>query len=236
MNYRIAICDDSSPDSEYAAKLVREWSRSSRNSTDISTFPSAEAFLFEYADDKSYDILLLDIEMGRMDGVELAKQIRCDNNAVQIVFITGFPDYIAEGYDVSALHYLMKPVSAVKLSAVLDKAVGNLNKVEKSVIFTVDGEALRIPTRDIISVEAAAHTCIVTAADKTFEVRSTISDIEKLLDGDFIRCHRSYIVGIRFIKSIAKTDIVLDSGAKIPLSRSNYDAVNQAFIRYFRGE
>lgn len=72
---------------------------------------SAEKFLFHYADDKAWDILLLDIEMGAMDGVTMAKRVRQDNEAVQIVFITGYSDYIAEGYEVAALHYLMKPVN-----------------------------------------------------------------------------------------------------------------------------
>lgn len=236
MNYRIAICDDNATDSEYVATLVHKWSRNSQNTININSFPSAEVFLFQYADDKNYDILLLDIEMGNMDGVELAKQIRRENDTVQIVFITGFPDFIAEGYEVSALHYLMKPVSGGKLSAVLDKAILNLGKNKKSVIFVVDGEMLRIAACDIISVEAFAHCCTVTTINEIFEVKSSISDIEKLLDEGFIRSHRSYIIGIRFIKSISKIDITLDSGAKIPLSRSNYNTVNKAFISYFRGE
>jgi DNA-binding LytR/AlgR family response regulator len=240
MNYSIAICDDNTADLEYVSTLVDEWSRNSQNIVNINIFPSAEAFLFNYEDDKDYDILLLDIEMGNMNGIELAKKVREENRSVQIVFITGFPDFIAEGYEVSALHYLIKPVSTDKLSAVLDRAVTNLGKSEKSVIFTVNGEALRVSVGDIISVEAFAHSCAVTTVRKKFEVRSSMSDIEKLLDDSFnhgfIRCHRSYIVGIRYIKSISKTDITLDNEEKIPLSRSNYNAVNQAFICYFRGE
>ena len=82
-------------------------------------FPSAESFLFDYAEQKNYDFLLLDIEMPSMNGVELAQKIRQENNAVQIIFITGYSDFMAEGYEVSALHYLMKPVSFDKLSKVL---------------------------------------------------------------------------------------------------------------------
>ncbi len=84
------------------------------HTAELLRFPSAEAFLFHYAEDKSCDILLLDVEMGAMNGVELAKRIREENDALQIVFITGYTDYIAEGYDVSALHYLVKPVSREK--------------------------------------------------------------------------------------------------------------------------
>lgn len=235
MNYSIAICDDNPIDSSYVSKLVVNWSLASKHMVSIRTFPSAEAFLFEYAGNQQYDILLLDIEMSGMNGVALAKEVRRGNNAVQIVFITGFPDFIAEGYDVSALHYLIKPVHANKLSSVLDRAAINLAKNAACVIFTVKGEAVRTQIRDIASVEAHAHACTVATAKEEFEVNSSLSDIEKLLDDSFIRCHRSYIIGIRYIKSILKTEITLDNGAKVPLSRSNYNKVNQAFIRYFKG-
>lgn len=68
------------------------------------------SFLFRYADEKAWDILLQDIEMGAMDGVQLAKKFRQTNQVMQLVFITGFPDFMTEGYEVFALHYLMKPV------------------------------------------------------------------------------------------------------------------------------
>lgn len=236
MNYKIAICDDSTADSEYMKKLVSVWADEQKITPKIDTFPSAEVFLFHYADKKDYDILLLDIEMKAINGVELAKRIRTENSMVQIVFITGYPDFIAEGYEVSALHYLMKPVSADKLSEVLDRAVVNLGKSEKFVIFSVNSEAVRVDVGDIISVEAFAHSCSVITVNDKFKVKSSITDFEKLLGDGFIRCHRSYIVGIRYIKSIGKTKITLDNGVKILLSRANYDAVNQAFIRYFRGD
>lgn len=236
MNYRVAICDDDTTDLKYVSDLVSEWSRESNNIVNIKIFPSAEAFLFEYEEDKAFDILLLDIEMGAMNGIELAKKIRGENGIAQIVFITGFPDFISEGYDVSALHYLMKPISKEKLSEVLDKAVANIGKVEKSMIFTVNGESHRVMMRDIVVVEAFSHSCIIMTLKDKLEIRMSISEVEKLLGSEFIRCHRSYIVSIRYIKNISKTEITLDNGAKIPLSRSNYDTVNQAFIRYFRGE
>ena len=131
MKLKIAICDDEKKQIEYITSLVSKWSTSNAHSCEIRTFASAESFLFEYEDDKAYDILLLDIEMGNMNGVELAKNIRRSNDTVQIIFITGFPDFIAEGYDVSALHYLVKPVSVDKLRAVLDKATMNLAKAEE---------------------------------------------------------------------------------------------------------
>lgn len=134
MAYRIAICDDSGKDAEFVQGILNHWALQRQTDIQAEVFSSAERFLFRYAGGKDWDILLLDIEMGAMDGVTLAKRVRRDNESVQIVFITGFADYIAEGYEVSALHYLMKPVREDKLFAVLDRAAAVLQKTERFVL------------------------------------------------------------------------------------------------------
>jgi len=120
MKYNIAICDDAASDREYIADLIMRWAAQTGYSIYLNTFTSAESFLFHYADKKDYDILLLDIEMEAMDGVTMAKQLRRENDTIQIIFITGYSDYIAEGYEVAALHYLLKPLKKEKLFSVLD--------------------------------------------------------------------------------------------------------------------
>ena len=89
MEYAVAICDDSDADRHSIGVMVRRWAEASGNSVQIADFPSAESFLFEYSEKKDYDILLLDIEMGAMDGVTMAKRLRGENDTVQIIFITG---------------------------------------------------------------------------------------------------------------------------------------------------
>ena len=138
MTYRVAICDDNPHDTNYVLSILNNWAQNRTAEVSVESFQSTESFLFHYEDDKNYDILLLDIEMGSMDGVTLAREIRCDNERVQIVFITGYPDYIAQGYDVSALHYLMKPVSHEKLGQVLDRAAAALCKQVRTVLLPVE--------------------------------------------------------------------------------------------------
>ena len=95
MDYKIAICDDSESDRQYIAGLAAQWAASAGCAGQIALFASSENFLFHYAEKNDYDILLLDIEMGAMNGIALAKKLRQENSAVQIVFITGFPDFMA---------------------------------------------------------------------------------------------------------------------------------------------
>ncbi len=236
MAYRVAIVDDSNIDAEYVQGILNGWAEQRRAYIQAEMFPSAESFLFRYAEDKDWDILLLDIEMGAMDGVFLAKKIRQDNESVQIVFITGFADYISEGYEVSALHYLMKPVKQDKLFVVLDRAIAAIQKTERVILLPVDGEMLRLPVGQVQYVEAFSHTVAIVTGTDTIQVKMPISEIEKLLGDGFIRCHRSYLAGLKHIARLSKTEVILDNGKTLPLSRSATVSVHKAFISYYTGE
>lgn len=232
MSYRVAVCDDCVADGEYIRSIVKDWAEQYHVEFQLELFPSAEAFWFRYAEDKHWDILLLDIEMGKMDGVELAKQIRKDNDSVQIVFVTGFPDYVAEGYDVSALHYLMKPVSKDKLIEVLNKAKNKISTREKVLILPVDGELLRISLNQIYYIEACAHSVLIVTNNDRIEVKRSISEMENEVDKNFVRCHRSYLVNLKYISRLSKNEVVLDSSTVLPLSRGAASAVHKAFVSY----
>ena len=236
MAYRVAIVDDSTTDAEFVQGILNSWAEQRQANIQVNVFPSAESFLFRYAEDKDWDILLLDIEMGAMDGITMAKKVRQDNESVQIVFITGFADYISEGYEVSALHYLMKPVKQDKLFAVLDRAVASLQKTERVILLPVGGEMLRLPTSQVQYVEAFSHTAaIITGAD-TIQVKMPISEVERLLGDGFVRCHRSYLVGLKHIARLSRTEVILDSGKSLPLSRGAAPLVHKAFVSYYTGE
>lgn len=227
--YRIAICDDSGADRAYTAEFVERWAKSRGNELQITQFPSAESFLFHYEEKNDYDILLLDIEMGAMDGVTLAKKIRRENETVQIVFITGYSDYIAEGYEVAALHYLVKPVKEEKLHAVLDRAAEKLSRNEKILYFEVGGEMVRMPIYQIRYADVQGNYVTVHGQiDVT--VKMTLGDLEKQLDERFYRAGRSVIVNITQVSRVTKTEIRLTDGTTIALPRGAYEGVNRAII------
>ncbi|MBS5586583.1 MAG: response regulator, partial [Clostridiales bacterium] len=115
----MAICDDEASALEHTRLLAQAWAEQAGHAARIETFLTAEAFLIQYEEDKAFDLLLLDIEMARMNGVALARTVRAQNREIAIVFLTGYADYIADGYDVEALHYLLKPITREKLFPVL---------------------------------------------------------------------------------------------------------------------
>ncbi len=229
---KIAICDDERAEIAYLTALVGKWGAERGIAVRLSSYESAESFLFAFEDEKAVDILLLDIQMKEMDGVALARLIRRDDETVQIVFITGYPDFIAEGYDVSALHYLMKPVKEDKLLEVLDKAISHLQKTPRIIIFPKTGGDIKINADDIIYAEVLSHTVSLYLEKGKEEFGVRISDMEDLLGDGFFKCHRSYIVSMKYVRRVTKTAMVLTDGREIPLSRNLYDAANQAFINY----
>lgn len=236
MRYKIAICDDEEAQIQYLAALVRDWAAHSGRMVSIRPFFSAEEFLFQYEEEKDYDILLLDIEMRNTSGVELAKRIREENEAVQIVFITGYPDYIAQGYEVGALHYLLKPVNGEKLCQVLNRAAGNLGKKGRAVFLRSAKEVQRIPVDSIVYVEVLSHKIMIHTSHSEYETKLSITGMAEMLGEGFVRCHRSYLAGISFIDHITKNTVVFDDGRTIPLARNAYEEVNRAFIAYYMEE
>lgn len=229
VRYKIAICDDLESDRDYLKDLLNKWANDYSHLLNVYTFSSAESFLFHYEETKDYDILLLDIEMGLMDGVSMAKKIRQDNDVVQIIFITGYSDYIAEGYEVNALHYLMKPVKEEKLFSVLERAIEKINK--NDVVLNMDSAngMVRVPIYQIRFVEVFGNYVTIHANDEVV-VKMTLNEIEKLLDERFYRVGRSVIVNLNEVSRVTKTEIKLLDGTSIHLPRGAYDGVNRAII------
>ena len=229
MKYKVAICDDSDADRRYIMDMVRSWASAAGHEVQIDGFPSAESFLFRYAGESDYDILLLDIEMGAMDGVTMAKELRKSNDTVQIIFITGYSDYISEGYEVAALHYLMKPVNEEKLCLVLDRAAEKLAKNERVLNFEVSGEMVRVPIYQIRYADVLGNYVTVHAL-KDVTVKMTLGELEKQLDERFYRVGRSALVNLTQISRVTRAEIRLNDGTAIPLPRGAYEGVNRAII------
>ena len=235
MPLTIAICDDNKAQIKELNRLLEKWSADKPLDLNIDEYISAESFLFGYAD-KPCDILLLDIEMSGINGMELARKLRANGDMLPIVFITGYSDYISEGYDVEALHYLIKPVNESKFFAVLDKFTQR-NTVSEQIILPCGSETLRISPERITYVEAQGRrTAVHFSGGQMFDCNMSISRFEDMVIHGFVHCHRSYLVNLRYVHSITKTDIILDNNTTVPISRRLYNEVNTQFIKFYTGE
>lgn len=232
MEIRIAVCDDEQAEREYISRLVAEWAAENGHTVKLDYFENAESFLFRYEEDKAWQLLILDIEMGAMSGVELAKKIRETNKEVQLLFVTGYMEYIADGYEVEALHYLLKPVTKEKLFQVLNRACERIRVSEKVLLIQNSDEMVRVPLYEIKFIEVQ-HNYVTVHAKEDYSVRKSLSELENDLDDSFFRTGRSFLVNLRFVSRITKKSVYLKDGVEIPLSRGLYDDINRAVIRYF---
>lgn len=230
MKYKIAICDDDKNQINHISSLVSKWGTESGHACEIHTFTSAEAFLFAYEEEKDFDILLLDVEMGEISGIELARRIREDNNRAEIIFITSYFEFFGEGYEVDALHYLIKPVSEKNLLPVLQKAAGRLSVSPPSVVITCGSETIKLYESDILYIEAALHYITIYTKERKYKIKESISAFMGKLGDDFYRTHRSYLVSLKHIVKISRTMVTIENGTELPLARGKYDGINRAFI------
>ncbi len=276
--YRIAVCDDEQADASYVEHFIKKWAQERAVMVQVELFPSAEAFLFRYEEDRTFDMLFLDIEMhaagagapdhadgmresdesaarngtsqsdesvdrngtsqsgtpGHMNGIELALRIREreHDRTVQIVFVTGYMDYIEKGYDVEALHYLLKPVTQERLFGVLDRAAQRVRDRGRELCLQMPEGTARIPVSEIRYLEVQRNY-VTIHGDEDYTVKRTLGELERELDGRFFRTGRSYIVNLQFVKKITRSQIVLKDGVQIPLPRRAYEDINRAMIRYF---
>jgi len=229
MQYRFAICDDDANYARYIRRLARQWGGQSGAEVEAEVFPSAEAFLFRWGEFRDFDVLLLDIEMAGMDGVELARTVRAEDDRVQIVFITGYNDYISQGYEVAALHYLVKPVDEEKLFQVLGRAVARLKRSEPYLTLELPEQTVRLPLPEIRYLDVQ-HNYVTVHAGKDYTVKRPLSELEKALDSRFFRVGRSCVVNLARVRRVIRTEAELTTGERIPLPRGQYDKLNRAII------
>ncbi len=233
---KIAVCDDQSIQVDLINDYIKEWAKKSGINVYIDNFSSGESFLFEWDDYNKYDIIFLDIEMNKISGIELSNIIREKNKIVDIVFVTGIFKYALHGYKVGALQYLLKPIKNTDIYECLDRTKSRIiEQCGQSKFITIETPK-KIIKLDYDTIEYcimfSPYIDIHTNSEK-ITLRKKISDIEKLLPKKyFVRCHRSYLVNVKYIKLISKEYIILENGLRVPISRGKYKEVNDAFINY----
>lgn len=227
--FQFVICDDDQTQQFKNRTLLEQWAKERNVPVKITCFSSAEAFLFHYEDDKSADVLLLDIEMEKMDGVALARKIRASNKEVQIIFVTGYMEYILDGYEVEALHYLLKPISSESLFPVLDRAVVRLEQNSKILLVRHADGQVRIPLYEIRYIEVMGNY-VTIYAEGAFTAKETLSHFESELNEEFLRIGRSYIVNLKFVRNVGKKELTLMDGTVLFLPRGADKKVNRAII------
>jgi Response regulator of the LytR/AlgR family len=204
---RIAICEDEKVFSDQLVEYINEWGNANSVFVEIFIYNSAEEFLFIWSENENFEVLFLDIKMKTMTGIELAKMMRKTNKNIQIIFTTNMKEYVFAGYAVSAMQYLLKPISKKDCFICLNK-VNEINNNKKYYIFNDLGKTVKMLITDIICFELSSHIATMYTLGEKYTFRKTIAQIlEEVDDEAFIRCHKSYIINIAHVDSVSRKSV-----------------------------
>lgn len=227
---KIAICDDDEKDRAAMRGLVSEYLELHNYHIGIDQYTTGEAFLA--ADVGQYDLVILDIFMGELTGIETARRLVKEHPKLHIIFCSTSNAYAAESYDVSALRYFIKPISREKLFETLDRffyvhtslrtLTYKQNRMDESVYIS-----------DILWVEANGHKSILHTVKGDIVTRTPFSLIgDQLKDADFVKPIRYALVSLQAIATIPTDVLTLTDGTQVPISRDQRAEMKKAFSDY----
>lgn len=233
---RIAVCEDDDTQRDYILSLVTGWAGKKGIPCETSGYISAEQLIFSFDGYFPYDIYILDIQMGKMNGMELARKIREMDAKASILFLTGVKDYALEGYEVGAVRYLLKPVREDEFFRIMDEMAEKEKETSVECFLLETGTTIqKIPFRDIWYVESQGHYLQMAFGDQKVQWKSSLGSVKDLFERHgFVMTRRGLLVNVGRISHVGKTGCVLDNGEGVPVSRSHFKAVNEAFIRYYK--
>ena len=237
MRIRIAVVEDEKEQYEYVKRMLEQWSEVSGECIAVTHVSCAEEFLINYNQPDTFDVLFLDVYMKKMNGMELAKEIRKFDRDVQMVFLTGVSDYVFEGYEIGAVRYLLKPIDQSKLEETMKVCLEKLKqKSDDYISFKYQGEMVRLLRSDIFYVEVYGHYLRMVTKTGILEWKDSLQSMRERLDvRRFVEANRSTIVNMEYVSKITREECLLEDGTCIHVSKGAYKGLNEAFMRFYVG-
>lgn len=228
---RIAVCDDLRQDREKLRDSLKDALAQRRVAGDVMLFVSGDALL-ERLSRESFDAYFLDIYMEGLSGVETAYRLRERDPEAVLVFTTTSSGHMAEGFDVGAVHYLVKPVTPETVGPALDRCLKRMKKQERYISLTVDRAERNVLLSAIRYAESHERQCLITTASGVLTPYIRIGELEAMLDGRFLRCHRSFVINMDEAEGLFPDGFLMTDGATIPVKRDRRAALKQRFEAY----
>lgn len=233
---QIAICDDE----KEIRTLLGGWVRSLCPEADLRLYNTGGALLEE---EHQPDILLLDIQMPHIDGMDVAKTLRRKNKDMLLIFVTASEEYVFQAFDVEAFHYLVKPFTKEKLETVLSRAQAQYRDMleirqnqmpkqeEKYIMIRTGAAHVKICLKDIVYAEVFNRKVILHTVGGQMEYYGKLSDLEKQLGEDFFRPHRAYLIHFKYVLRYNASVIELEHGTVL-MARQKYSEFVKRYMKY----
>ena len=220
---RVAVVEDEKEQREQLQTYITQYAQEAGMSIEVELFPSGRELLEGYS--SKYDVILLDIEMPEIDGMETARQIRTQDEEVVLMFVTNLAQYAINGYGVGALDFVLKPVNYYTFSIRFARAIARARQRENvQILLNLPDCVRKINTQQIYYVEVQNRMLHYHTELGEFVLRGTMQSAEQELERyHFVRCNHWYLVNLSHVTEVRR-DMVLVEGAQLEISRRNRTA------------
>lgn len=230
--YKVAICDDNPADLRLITDYLTE--PDFHYPLELRPFKSGVELARTYKKEGQFDLIILDMMMDRLNGIETALEIRKTDRKVVILIVTATVEYAIEGYKINAARYIVKPVSKLEFQKIIKSIFASIDKNRGAYYhFPSKSGNTVISMEDIYYFESDIRSIHISSRQGDYTFTGRISAVEEQTKGHgFLRVHKSFIVNLRHVHNIFKDSVTLDNGAEVPLSRHRHREVNQKFLDY----
>lgn len=235
---KIAICDDEKKFIDALCPLLEQWAEKNAINLTLYHFTNGDDLIDAHRNN-CMDLIILDVIMPLLSGIDTARELRKQEQTVPIIFLTSSREFAVDSYDVKAFHYLIKPVDEEKLFRILDDFLKTITLPQNVFTAQTNEGFCKIVIDDVNYLEAQNKQVLVYLSNgKTIAIRELFSKCEEVfsLEQGFFRCHRSYIVNLNGIEQFSKKDVTMNNNTVIPISRNNFTAFKETYFNYMFGK
>lgn len=230
----IAICDDDTTFLKLLKEKIEDYCKSQNLSAEVMEYSSGETLL-KACNKTKFSLIFLDIEMPGMSGIEVASSLYSTAQNTEIIFLSGFEDYVYESIKYKPLRFIRKGYINQELPEALEAFYGIIKSSESNYPFSTKEGTIIWKVEDIQYIEVYQHYVYVHSSDQSIKVRGSLDTYEKTFQKwGFIRIHKSYLVSYKHIYAINPTEVILTGQMKLPLSRRKNEEVKEKFVEYTR--
>ncbi len=217
---KIALCDDDIKQRKLLKGILSPWLELQDISYMYSEFNNGHDLIKNYSK-SNFDLIFLDIEMPEIDGMSTARALREIDDYSLIIFITAYPDYVFEGYEVHAFHYILKPYNKQKIVDVVSQALIRLNNFSNNYFLIPQGSnSYRINLNQTLFFSSERRKITVHIKNQPpLEYYGKLDDLHLKLPSYFCRIHQRYLVNLRYVQVVLEHEVNLE-GYNLPISRS----------------
>lgn len=225
----LAICDDNRLHSNQIEEQLEAFQSTEGITLSVDIYEDPQRLLTHYQPG-SYQLLLLDIEMPALSGLELAQAIRQQDPNVLILFLTSHIDFMPQVFQVETFDFLVKPVDQQKLFSSLRRAIQRLLQQEKRISFTSQHQQYALPSQEIFYIEKDGRTALLHTSTRIYPVRKSIKELRQDLPDDFVQIHNSYFINIRYFYKLEEKWLYL----RLPQSQEKVLPVSRHYKKLLK--